>query len=132
MKKILFVIVIMVASAAFAKKKETLAEVSFKSKESNHRYVLLKEGKKPVFKLVFYENKNKPRTKVVSESEANSIRSETTRIVWDSLYRRSANVKKCTTYASIVSGPDKADVCLEDTKLTGRTYGLLNSLRAKF
>lgn len=55
-RKILVAVLFLAASTAFAKKNtETLAEVSFKNKEINHRYVLLKEGKKPVFKLVFYK-----------------------------------------------------------------------------
>lgn len=133
MKKILFALIMMAASTALAKKKpETLAEVYFKGKDIQHKYTLLKTGKTPVFKLVFYENKNKPREKVLSKSQANSIKGEATRIVWNSLYRKPASLKKCTPYASVVSGSDKADVCREDAKQTGPTFGLLNTLRSMF
>lgn len=119
--------------SAFAQNKsKTLAEVSFEDGTKHHKYLLLSEGDKPVFKLLFQENRKKPRAKSLSKSQADFIQNEATRIIWNSQYRKPANSQSCTEYANIGSNGDKTRVCSENEKATAMSYGLLNIMSQLF
>ena len=133
MKKYIFAIsVLLASSSAFSAVQAPLAEVIFKDSSKLHKYTLIKEGKTPVFKLVFQVNQQKPKTRTLSQSQADSIRNDMTRIIWTTLSRKPASTQKCHRYVSMSSGTDKADVCMENRKVTGMTYGLLNSMSQLF
>lgn len=133
MKNLIFVITILIFSAqTHAEGEPVITELSFKDNSKLHSYTLVKEGRKPVFKLIFQENRKKPVVKLISKNQMEFIRNEATRIIWNSKYRKPANAQGCNVYVNIISGSEKAKVCIENKKATGMTYGLLNSVSRIF
>lgn len=132
MKNLIFVITaLMFSPQAFANEK-IVTQLLFKNSSTSHRYTLVKESKKPAFKLIFQEDRKKPVAKLVSKSQADFIKNEATRIIWNSEYRKPANAQRCSEYVNIISGTEKANVCAENRKATAMTYGLLNSVSRIF
>lgn len=129
MRKIIFAFLLL-SSTCFAKG-EPLVKIAFKRAPDLHEYTLIQEGKTSEYKLVFQENRKKPETETISKAQAEFIKSETTRIIWNSEYRK-PNTPGCSEYANISSGTEKSTVCAENKKATGMAYGLLNSLSQIF
>lgn len=131
MKKMVFSALLIFASATCFAKGEPLVKIAFKRGPNLHQYTLTQEGKTPVYKMVFQENRKKPETETISKAQAEFIKNETTRIIWNSEYRK-PKTPGCSEYANISSGTEKSTVCEENKKATGMAYGLLNSLSQIF
>lgn len=132
MRRFIFVFVfLMNANAAFAKDRP-LAEVSVKQGSELHRFTLLVDSAKPVYRISFQEGRARPKEKTVTKSQADYIRNEATRIIWNSEYRKPASAKTCSQYASVSSGDEKTKVCLENRKALAMSYGLLKTMSQIF
>lgn len=131
MKKLVAVLVLTFSSQAFAKGQQIVTDITFKKGSTLHKYTLVNEGKKG-FKLVFKANRKKPIVKSVSNRQADLIRSEATRIIWNSEYRKPASMPRCSDYVQIKADAEKTNVCVENFRASGMAYGLLNALGREF
>lgn len=132
MKNLVLILALMFSAQSFAKGGQIVTDITFKNGSAFHRYTLVKENGKAGFKLIFIEDKKKPVAKLVSKSQADFVKNEATRIIWNAEYRKPANAQRCSEYVNISSGNEKANVCAENRKATAMTYGLLNSVSHLF
>jgi hypothetical protein len=129
MKKIFFFIFLLNFSGlSYANSEQVIAITTFKNNSSFHQYTLLKDQKKSAFELVFKDIQKMPIARTISTAQAELIKNEATRIVWNAEYRKPANNPLCSKYANISLGTEKTNVCAENQKATGMAYGFLNSL----
>ena len=136
MIRLIIFLSLFLSSFAFARKEpknENLFEIEFThfNIKKNHKYTLVKSKSKHT--LVFQDGYKKVRKRPVSERQAQLMISVATQIFWESKYRRPSSIKKCVDYYVIVRfNKQRSEVCRQHTKLVGRSYGFLNSLRNLF
>ncbi|RYZ90090.1 MAG: hypothetical protein EOP06_08355 [Proteobacteria bacterium] len=131
---IIAICILLSSSLGFAASQAgSIFEVKYKSDVRDHTYTIVKDGKKPMFKLVFREAGKPLQTKPLTGRQVDQLSAQLTRIAWGSQYRRPASVKKvCSKFAQVRVREDKADICSEDAQSTGKMLGFLNSLRSEF
>jgi hypothetical protein len=132
MKAFGIILILLSASIAGAKgKSSTLLEVGFTHDKKVHQYFLTKtSAKTPVFTLSFKDEKRKLMTRQISQSQANFITGEATRLIWENQYRKPATSDNCHPYVDLKTDVDKTRICYENRALTARAFGFLNSLNA--
>ncbi len=117
---------------AFANKtNQTTAEIYFKDSKIEHHYKLTVDEKES-FTLVFKEKGKAAKSKKLSKSTAIQIGSQANRILWQSEFRKPAKTESCTNFIKIISNDQKTNVCAENRKAAGMSYGFLNSLSRYF
>lgn len=77
--------------------------------------------------LFLVGSEKKEKAKRVGKEEASSIESRALRLVW-----ASGGVARCSLYATVEVGAEKAKICEESLAATGTVFGLLQEMRAKF
>jgi hypothetical protein len=109
---------------------ESSADVVFRGDSANTKFHL--SGDKTKAANLSYEKTGRKKSlKPLTPSAAQAIRSEIRQIVWTSLYK-TPTVPNCTAYADLALDGKKTTICRENADLTGRVYGLLHALRARF
>jgi hypothetical protein len=135
MKSLLLVIPLFLSIEAFAgtAKKNVVLDVNFERNGKAHQYLITKGiGKKPDFLMIFVNEKKKTQTRKISQRQADLIKNDATRIIWENQYRKPSSSESCREYATVKTDAEKTRVCYENKALVGRTFGFLNSLNSIF
>lgn len=128
---LLFKLMASISMSLATPKKQVLAEVKFAKGSSSHEYVLLHmPGLKPEYELKFMDEKKRMAAKVITPIQAQRIQADLTKMIWDKQFRTPASQRNCQAYVSLKSNKDQATICLENSKLLGRAFGVLNGLNA--
>ncbi len=113
--------------------KIVVLDVNFERNGKVHKYLIVKSvGKKSDFIMTFMDEKKKQKSKKISQRQADLIKSDATRIIWENQYRRSSSSESCREYAMIRTESEKTRICYENKSDVGRTFGFLNSLNSIF
>lgn len=130
MRTIVIFLALFISFGASAKvKTSTMLEVSFERNKKSHLYLVTKSlVKKPVYTLIFTNEKRQIKNRRISQSQAELIKNEATRIIWENQYRKPASTESCREYMSLKIDSEKTRVCHENKISTGRAFGFLNSL----
>ncbi len=135
MRKLFLTISLFLSIDAFAEttKKNVVLEVNFERNGKSHQYLISNSfTKKPEFIMTFKNEKKKPQTRKISQRQADLIKSDATRIIWENQYRKPSSIDKCRVYATVKTDSEKTRVCYENKVLVGQTFGFLNSLNSLF
>ncbi len=135
MKKIVIACLFLLSTSAVAEssKKSVVLDVNFERNGKSHQYFITKNiGKKTDFVLNFIDEKRKPKSRKISQRQADLIKSDATRIIWENQFRKPASSESCREYAMIKTDSEKTRICFENKVSVGRTFGFLNSLNKVF
>lgn len=132
MKTVLFFILILFPfQLAFAKPIKTF-DLIIKTSEGAHRYSLVQDSKAKKYQLKFITAKKK-QAKNLTKPQAQALLQLSSRIAWQSLYRKPASIKQsCQEYARLKSESTTTKVCVQDAKSTGQTYSLIQQMHKLF
>lgn len=130
MRMAIFFAVIICSFGAFAKTKQTaILEVSFERAKKSHVYKIVKSAsKKSEYNLLFTDEKRKTKSHRLSQRQAEQIKNEATRIIWENQYRKPASTDSCREYMTIKTDLEKSRICYENKASVGRAFGFINSL----
>lgn len=125
----LFAIIIFSFGASAKTKQATVLEVNFERAKKNHTYKIMKAvSKKTEYSLLFTDEKRKTKSHKLSQRQAEQIKNEATRIIWEVQYRKPASTDSCREYMSIKTDLEKTRICYENKTAVGRAFGFINSL----
>ena len=130
MRTIIIFIALFISFEANAKTQtSTMLEVRFERNRKPHLYLITKSlVKKPVYTLTFTNEKRQIKNRRISQSQAELIKNEATRIIWENQYRKPASTDSCREYMSLKTDSEKTRICYENKISTGRAFGFINSL----
>ena len=135
MKKLIIVSSLLFSLSTLAEvvNKNLMLEVNFEANKKSHQYLVTKiSGKKPEYIISFKNEKNKTRSRKISQRQAELIKNDATRIIWENQYRKPSSTDSCREYVNIKTDSEKTRVCYENRASTGRAFGFLNSLNSIF
>ena len=134
MKKLLLIIFasLSIEAMAVSAKKSVVLDVNFERNGKAHQYLITKSlSKKTEFVMIFTDEKKKTKSRKISQRQADLIKSDATRIIWENQYRKPSS-ESCREYARIKTDSEKTRICYESKSDVGRTFGFLNSLNKVF
>jgi len=114
-------------------KTNSLLEVNFEKGNKAHRYSVAPDSKKKnSYVISFVNEKRKIKNKQISANQFESIKNEATRIIWENQYRKPASFENCKEYMNLRLNVDKVRICQQNVRMTGKSFGFLNSLHHIF
>lgn len=130
MRTIVIFIALYISLVTSAKvKTSTILEVSFERNGKFHFYQITKRLlKTPVYTLIFTNEKRQIKNRRLSQSQAELIKNEATRIIWENQYRIPASTKSCREYMRLKTDSEKTRICYENKVSTGQAFGFIHSL----
>jgi hypothetical protein len=132
MKSLSFLVGLMFSlNALAATKSSPLLEVNFEKDKKTHQYLITqKAGQQAGYVLSFKDEKHRVKSREISRHQAELIKDEATRIIWENQYRKSASSGECREYMNLKTDLDNTKICYQNPVAVGRAFGFINSLHA--
>lgn len=131
-----FILMTQAAHAKPATQQTVLLTADYQTKKLRHSYILKKsESKKTQYTLTLKQKGKKDLVRVVSAHQAESWKTQATRLIWRSEYVRkpaSGGKRRCHSYVKLVSFKNKSAICHENKLVAQLSYGLLNQMKDAF
>lgn len=126
---VLFTVIVFSFGASAKTKQATVLEVNFERAKKTHTYKIIKSvSKKTEYSLLFTDEKRKTKSHKLSQRQADQIKNEATRIIWENQYRKPAAADSCREYMNIKTDSEKSKICYENKAAVGRAFGFISSL----
>jgi hypothetical protein len=127
MRKTAIFLTFLFSCSSFAQ--SSLLEVHFEKQKKEHHYSIKRDQKKKnSYIFSFVNEKRKVKNKYLTSKQFEQIKNEANRLLWANQFRKPASFENCKEYMTLVIENEKTKVCQQNNKLTGKSFGFLNSL----